>query len=309
MALSSEMNDRLTQLVRSNKVVLFMKGNRHFPQCGFSAQVIQILDSIGARGYETFNVLSDSGVREAMKEFSQWPTFPQLYVNGELVGGCDIVKEMHASGELQKLLGVEAQPVKLPAIALSDSAAKAFREASEEAAGDVLHLEIDARFQNDLFFAPKKAGDIVVQSSGITICLDPASASRADGMSIDFVQSNDGAGFKITNPNEPPHVKPLRAPELKAMLDKGEVELFDVRPETERARAKIDAAKPLSDPSVQAYLEGLPKDRAIAFHCHHGIRSRNAGESLLREGFTNVYNLEGGIAAWSAEVDPKVPRY
>ena len=98
-----------------------MKGSRHFPQCGFSATVVGILDQF-VSGYQTVNIFEDPSIRDGMKEFSNWPTFPQLYVNGEFVGGCDIVKAMHASGELQKLLGVEAKAVKAPTVTISAAA-------------------------------------------------------------------------------------------------------------------------------------------------------------------------------------------
>jgi monothiol glutaredoxin len=103
-------------------------------------------------------------------------------------------------------------------------------------------------------------------------------------------------------------VKRLGVRELDALLKAGKVELYDVRPDAERARASIAAAKKL-DAAGQAHLMALPKDTPIALHCHHGGRSRGAAEGLLREGFTNVYNVEGGIDAWSIEVDPTVPRY
>jgi monothiol glutaredoxin len=91
-------------------VMLFMKGNRSFPQCGFSAAVVEVLKKHGVQ-FNTFNVLSDMNVREGLKEYSQWPTIPQLYVDGEFVGGCDIVREMDASGELTQLLHKdETQP-------------------------------------------------------------------------------------------------------------------------------------------------------------------------------------------------------
>src|SRR3954447_10135392 len=100
---------KLDELIQKNKVLLFMKGNKHFPQCGFSAQVVQILKETGAP-FETVNVLQDPSVRDGIKEYSSWPTIPQLYIGGEFVGGCDIVKEMYASGDLQKKLGVVEQP-------------------------------------------------------------------------------------------------------------------------------------------------------------------------------------------------------
>src|SRR5271155_4383331 len=113
MPLSEPVRSQIESLVASKPVVLFMKGNRQFPQCGFSAQVVQILDEV-AGTYETVNVLSDPALRDGIKEFSSWPTIPQLYVRGQFVGGCDIIKEMHASGELQKLLGADRPPAAPP---------------------------------------------------------------------------------------------------------------------------------------------------------------------------------------------------
>jgi monothiol glutaredoxin len=167
---------------------------------------------------------------------------------------------------------------------------------------------IDAEFNYDLHVGPKADGDVAVTSGGVVLHVARESASRADGTTIDFVDGPKGTAFKIDNPHEPPRVKPIAPKALKAMLDAGKVELFDVRPDAERARASIAQAKKL-DAAGQAYVLGLKKDAAIALHCHHGVRSRAAAEELLREGFTSVYNLEGGIEAWSRDVDPSVPHY
>ena len=99
----SEAQERIGDIVRSNDIVLFMKGTALFPQCGFSARAISILDHLGAK-YETVDVLQDPEVRQGIKQFSDWPTIPQLYVKGEFIGGCDITKEMFQSGELKQLL-------------------------------------------------------------------------------------------------------------------------------------------------------------------------------------------------------------
>ena len=96
-------NDLIDNEVKSSDVVLFMKGTPQFPQCGFSGKVVQILDYIGV-DYKGVNVLADPEIRQGIKEYSNWPTIPQLYVKGEFVGGCDIVREMFQSGELQELL-------------------------------------------------------------------------------------------------------------------------------------------------------------------------------------------------------------
>jgi len=94
----------IQKTVTENPIVLFMKGTAQFPQCGFSGRAVQILKACGIRNLVTVNVLEDDEVRQAIKDFSNWPTIPQLYVNGEFVGGSDIVSEMYQSGELQKLL-------------------------------------------------------------------------------------------------------------------------------------------------------------------------------------------------------------
>jgi monothiol glutaredoxin len=96
-------HDWIRKQISSHDVVLFMKGTKNFPQCGFSGQVAQILQYLGVE-YQDVNVLEDMGIREGIKSFSEWPTIPQLYVKGEFVGGCDIIREMFQAGELQEML-------------------------------------------------------------------------------------------------------------------------------------------------------------------------------------------------------------
>ncbi len=103
MSEQQAVHDWIAKTVAANDVVLFMKGTSQFPQCGFSAQVAQILAHVGV-AYKDINVLDDMGIREGIKSFSNWPTIPQLYVKGEFIGGCDIVREMFQHGELQQLL-------------------------------------------------------------------------------------------------------------------------------------------------------------------------------------------------------------
>ena len=103
----SDAQSRIADLVKNNEVVLFMKGTPLFPQCGFSSRAVAILDRLGAP-YESVDVLQDPEIRSGIKEYSEWPTIPQLYVKGEFVGGSDIMMEMFESGELQQLLGEAA---------------------------------------------------------------------------------------------------------------------------------------------------------------------------------------------------------
>ena len=99
----SDVQQRIDELVKGNKVVLFMKGNAQFPMCGFSGRAVQVLKACGVDDFKTFDVLSDDEVRQGIKDYAQWPTIPQLYVDGEFVGGSDIMMEMYQSGELQQL--------------------------------------------------------------------------------------------------------------------------------------------------------------------------------------------------------------
>ena len=304
--MSDAVRTRISELVSERPVVLFLKGTRRAPQCGFSAQVVQILDELLPE-YEAVDVLSSAELRDGIKEYSEWPTIPQLFVNGEFVGGCDIVRALKESGELAQLLAKPGAPVDLPEVSITAAAVAAFRAAFEDAEGDVLHLKVDAQFQNDLYFAPREANTIELRVDGLSLYLDPASARRANGLSIDFV-AGDNAGFKIENPNQPASVKQLSPAEAQALLDRGAVQLFDVRPEFERALASVALARPL-DEAGQEYLLSLDRNAPVAFLCHHGMRSQSAAERVIGEGFKNVYNVRGGIHAWSQTVDSAVPQY
>jgi monothiol glutaredoxin len=109
--MSDDIRTRIEELLRSGKVLLFMKGTKHFPACGFSSTVVEILKKEGVP-FDTFNILSDPAIRQGLKEYSNWPTYPQLYVDGKFIGGCDIVTEMHRTGELSRELA--AASVKAP---------------------------------------------------------------------------------------------------------------------------------------------------------------------------------------------------
>ena len=109
--MDSTVQDRIRQQITDTPVVLFMKGTPVFPQCGFSAAVVQILSHLGVK-FKGIDVLADPSVRQGIKEFSNWPTIPQLYVNGEFIGGCDIIREMFQAGELQGLMKEKGLAVK-----------------------------------------------------------------------------------------------------------------------------------------------------------------------------------------------------
>ncbi len=192
-----------------------------------------------------------------------------------------------------------------PTVTISPHAAQAFRDAAEQAAaGDVLRLGIDAKFHNDLYFGRVEPRDVVVVTSGLTIAMDPRTARRADGLTIDWVEGPSGAGFKLENPNESSPLRRLRPADVLRMLrERSAFVLIDARPAVERARAAIGAARPLDDE-----LESLPRDANLVFVGHHSSDGQRAARRFFERGFRNVAYVVGGIDAWST-LDPEIPRY
>lgn len=309
MALDPQLKQKIDQLVAQDPVVLFMKGTRSFPQCGFSASVVNILNTLIPK-YATVNVLADPDVRGGMKEYSDWPTFPQLFIRGEFVGGADIVRQMFESGDLEKALGSLVAPAKAITVTVTARAAQELAAALKEGSpGDVIHLTVTPSWENQLDIGAKEPTHVTIESNGITVQVDRASAQRANGVQIDFLEDATGAGFKIDNPNRPPSVREIGPKELKALLDSGKVKhLYDVRTPKEREIATI-AGTTLLDDAAMTQIEQLPKDTPLAFHCHHGGRSRAAAEHFVKQGFKTVYNLAGGIDAWAKDIDPSIKRY
>ena len=308
MPLSEEVRDRIESTINSDQVVLFMKGTREQPQCGFSATIIGILEKL-TPDYTTVNVLEDPHIRDGIKEYSSWPTIPQLYVGQEFMGGCDIVKQMFNSGDLHTALGVEPPDRTPPEIRTSDEAARAIRDATENQPGASVHLSIDASWNHQFALGPAEGHEVKSESNGIEILLDLDSAQRAKGLSIDMTESLQGRGFSIDNPNAPPPVKTITARELKQMMDADpNLRLFDVRDPLEREKANIEGSVLLDETAVDV-IGGLPKDEGLFFHCHFGPRSQSAADHFRAKGYTNLFNVIGGIDSWSQDVDPSVPRY
>lgn len=309
MSLDPTLRTRIDTLLSSNRIVLFMKGEPRAPQCGFSAKAIGALDALGV-DYAHVDVLSDPEIREGIKQYGEWPTIPQLYIGGELVGGSDIIEQMANSGELYTVLGLPAPDRTPPAITITAAAAQMLREAvSNAGAGFALQIDVDARFNAKLQLAPVDASAIAVETEGLRAQFDLASARRAQGLSIDWVDDGRGRGLVIDNPNAPPKVQPLTAVEARERIANGTLTVVDVRPAEERAIASINEHFSILDGDAQSHLEALDKDTALAFLCHTGQRSAQAAEHFRGLGFRNVFNVEGGIEAWADLADPHVARY
>src|SRR5690606_21378316 len=179
---------RIDALLSENRVVLFMKGRPDAPQCGFSAKACGILSSLVDR-YAHVDVLQDPELREGIKAYGSWPTVPQLYIGGELVGGSDIIEQTLNSGELHRLLGLPEPDRTPPALHVSDAAAEAIRSAMDgQDASLALHLSVDPRFNAQFQLKPAGGDEIVAEANGIRILLDLASAQRANGLEVDWVE-------------------------------------------------------------------------------------------------------------------------
>ncbi|TNJ35721.1 Grx4 family monothiol glutaredoxin [Arenimonas terrae] len=309
MSLSPDTRTRIEQILGAHKVVLFMKGSPDAPQCGFSAKAAGILNGL-APGFGHVDVLADPEIREGIKVYGQWPTIPQLYVGGELLGGSDIIEQMLNSGELHEALGLPAPDRTPPAIEISERAAQAINNALDNAEdGYVLHLGVDPRFNARFELKPASGQEVVAEAAGIRIHLDLASVPRARGLRIDWVEDARGAGLAIHNPNAPAVVKPMSVQQLHDHIIAGTIDVVDVRPAHARALAPFPHPHEVLDEESRERLEALPKDLPLAFLCHHGNSSRQAAEYFRGLGFHDLYNVEGGIDAWSVEIDASVPRY
>ena len=308
MSLDPTLRTRIENLLSTNRIVLFMKGNPQAPQCGFSAKAIGALDSLGV-DYAHVDVLGDPEIREGIKQYGEWPTIPQLYIGGELVGGSDIIAQMVNSGELHTALGLDAPDRTPPSITITPAALAMIRQAIDDAGGEVvLQVDVDRNFRTRLNLGPADADAVSTEVEGVRVQFDLAGARRAEGLRIDFADDMRGKGLVIENPNAPPPVSQTSPGEVEARVRAGEMVLVDVRPPEERAIASVPVPFMTFD-AGRADVEALPRDAAIAFLCHGGGRSGRAAEEFRLMGFRNVHNVAGGIVAWSDTVDPSIPKY
>ncbi len=302
MPLDSETRGIIENLVNSNKVVLFMKGTPQQPQCGFSAKTTAALDTLIPE-FVSVNVLEHPAIREGIKEYADWPTIPQLYIDGELIGGNDIVQDMLKSGELAGTLGIEKPTITQPKITISDEGRVVMKKALESQPDGALHLQISATWTHQIALDPDQQGEVQADVGGFKLHMDPWTAARADGLTMILDEDLTGTRFIFDNPNAPPPVREMSVTALKERLDSGDdVVLIDVRDDKERATASIQGARAWND-DTRSFVESLPKDTEIILHCQMGGRSQALAEALRQRGHTNLHNVTGGIKAWAAEID------
>lgn len=308
MALDNETRGIIDRLLSTNKVVLFMKGTPQQPQCGFSATTISTLEML-IPDFMSVNVLDHPSIREGIKEFANWPTIPQLYIDGELIGGSDIVTDMLQSGELADALGVEKPEIATPAISIDAKGLEAMRKALDSQPGNVLHLQINAGWSHTISLGADKGSAVKMTVGAVPIHMDPWSAARADGLKMNLEEDLTGTRFSFDNPNAPPPVNQMTVQSLKEKLDSdAEVILIDVRSDEERNTASISGSRQWNEETMEL-IESLPKDAELIFHCHTGGRSQALAESMRRRGYKNLHNVRGGIKAWAEEIDKTMPQH
>ena len=310
MALSQAVRQRIDSLVSQDKVVVFMKGRRNAPECGFSTVVAEILDGY-LEEYTAVDILGDAELRDGLREYSQWPTIPQVYVDGEFVGGVDVLRQLHEAGQLAEVFGDRTAALPPADLQVTQAAATAIRDALSQPEGEVfLRLRVNSQFYNDLSVDPPQPGDITMVSCTITVVVDPATLRRAHGSVIDYVTQDDETGFRVDNPNVPAAVAQLIVSKFEQMIrDPAPGQrIIDVRTPQERRICAIESSE-LYDLDLRDELLALPRETPLVFCCHHGGRSQRLAEDFVAAGFRHVYNVVGGIDAWAREIDPKMARY
>ncbi|MGQ0802078.1 MAG: Grx4 family monothiol glutaredoxin [Pseudomarimonas sp.] len=298
MSISPALHQRIETLLAEHRVVLFMKGSPDAPRCGFSAKAVGILGGMLDR-YHTVDVLEDAEIREGIKVYGSWPTIPQLYVDGELVGGSDIIESMLNSGDLHGLFGLPAPDRTPPTITITPAAAEAIQRAMSDVEDGIgLHMSVDARFNAQFQLKPIEGGEVVAEAAGIRLHLDLASAPRAQGIEIDWVDGVRGSGLAIRNPNAPPAVQDLDVGSLSERVAARSITVIDVRAESARLALPFPLPHEVLDEDSHDRLAKLPATTPLAFICARGNSSRQAAEHFRGHGFRDVYNVEGGMEAW-----------
>ncbi len=297
MSLAPAVREKIEAQIASHRVVLYMKGTPQMPQCGFSAKTAGMLDQVLSGDYASYNVFDDESVREGIKVFGDWPTIPQLYVDGELVGGCDIITEMFNAGELHEMFGLDKPDRSPPEITITDKAVEKIREFLAAYPGNYLHFSIDAGWDAQFQVGPKEGSEIESESNGITVLMDLSSAQRARGATVDWVETVQGEGLKLDLPGAPAPVRQMTPAELQQRINSGErIMVVDVRNEADRAEKPLEFARHL-DADLMAELKDGDPQLPLVFVCHVGQTSQQYAEHYRKQGYAQVYNLEGGAEA------------
>jgi monothiol glutaredoxin len=307
MSLDPALRSRIESILNANRVVLFMKGQPSMPQCGFSAKAVGALQDLGVE-FAHVNVLADQEIREGIKAYGDWPTIPQLYIDGELVGGSDIVLQMAASGELSSVLGLAAPDRTPPSITVTPAAVEMLKGALADARAlpcSCPSTPVSSRTSS----WPRTTKARSPPSPTACACSStwPAPVAPTASPSTGWTTSAARAWPSTTRTRPSRCRKSACAMPTTWCVPATSPWWTCARPTS--AIAAVGVPFKTFDGNGRAALEALPKDTALAFMCHHGGRSAQAAEQFRALGFTKVFNVTGGINAWSEDVDNGVPKY
>jgi monothiol glutaredoxin len=310
MSLDESVRQEIAELIGSSDVVLFMKGNRRQPQCGFSATVVGILDAMLPE-YKTVDVLSAPHIREGIKTYSSWPTIPQLYVKGEFVGGCDIVQEMYGSGELFEALGLEPVESVRPRITITPPApARARRRGGRARRRRVAScISRSTATINPICRSRRAVASTSRRSATASSCCSIRSPPRGPTASRSTSRTRRAARPSGSTTRMRRASGRCRWASSRRCWTPGSASSCSTCARPRSARSRRFPARCCSHESEAARIESLPRDTPLVLHCHHGGRSQQAAEQFVSLGFSQVWNVVGGIDAWSQEIDSDVPRY
>jgi len=312
--------DAIREIVQKETIVVFAKGTKQTPRCGFSARTIEAVASTG-KPFAVIDVLADPRIRPALVQFSQWPTTPQLYVGGELVGGCDITLELHASGELHKTIaaafgeGYDPNAGQTePRVELSDEAKAKLKEYFESA-DELLRLSVELKGGERSYSlsidSRSSHADLAWTVDGIKVVVAKEMSSLFDRLAVAWLSKEGSEGFSVKEVGDAPALPlPLEitGDELKTLLDtppaEGKLWIVDIREAQELASGQVEGAKHIPMSRFQEEWEDAgfdAKDTIVCF-CAHGVRSVNVANFLRQQAkLPGARSLRGGLPAYPSQ--------
>jgi monothiol glutaredoxin len=312
--------ESIQEVVTKDKIVVFAKGTKEVPRCGFSGRAIQIFQSFN-KPFEVVDILSDPTIRPALVQFSQWPTTPQIYLDGEFIGGSDIITEMQKSGELEKKVlnsfGEEYKEVQEDErVSITDEAASKVKDFMEDDF-EFLRLAVtikgdDRAYSLELDSHTSAATDLKWKVKGLTVIIAKSMSDLFEKMDVSWVNKNGNEGFAIKEAGTPPALpvpidiaKADMAQLMRSELEAGKLWIVDVREADEWKSGHGEEAVhlPLSRLEKEWKDSGFdPKDTLI-FYCAAGKRSLSAANHFRHKlGFPNTRSLVGGIGNYPANI-------
>ncbi|WP_394538546.1 glutaredoxin domain-containing protein [Lysobacter enzymogenes] len=310
MTLSAADRQRIETLLRAHRLVVFMNGAPDAPERFFSHKICRLLDGLGL-DYAHVDVSADSKLREQIKAYGGLQAIPQLYLDGQPLGGSEVVERMAGADELHAALGLPAPDRTPPAVRLTQAAAEFLRGVVRgKGAGTVVDIAVDPQFRSSLRFGPRRNDAIAAEVDGVALQFDLASARRAEGLSIDWQDVERGPSLLLNHPRAPvpKPVRWLSPSEADARVRAGTLTIVDLRREEERALARLSVPFLYLDEGTHE-IRNMPPQAPLAVLCHRGERCWHGAQHLVQLGHRDVYAIEGGIDAWAADVDASIPRY